>query len=84
MKSNEKCYPCHRHGFHLHHLSGKQPPLALWSWCCLGYLLVFCALLWCVHVPLHATMLPFPLLCCIMKSDKEHNVVILVSFILSK
>jgi hypothetical protein len=65
-------------------LMSNPPPLALWSWCCLGYLLVFCASLWSVHVLPRATMLSFALLCCIMRSDKEHNVVILVSFILSK
>jgi hypothetical protein len=42
--------------------ASNPPPLALWSWCCLGYLLVFCALLWHVHVPPRATMLPFALL----------------------
>jgi hypothetical protein len=26
MKNNEKCCPCHCHGFHLHHLSSEQPP----------------------------------------------------------
>ncbi len=26
MKNNEKCCPCHGHGFHLHHLFNEQPP----------------------------------------------------------
>jgi hypothetical protein len=59
MKSNEECCP-HTINmvFVFIHFKWTTPlhPY-LWSWCCLSCVLVFHTLLWCIHAPLHMSML---------------------------
>lgn len=63
MRSNEKCYPCHCHGFHLHHLSSKQPPSSCFMVLVLFGLLVgiLCLIMVCSCSP-SCRYAPFPII----------------------